>query len=275
MSKIISKTPLIDWEKEFPKHWNAGNSATTHIFNAMSLMFPQGERFFIKAAKEISKQKDLILSAALKKDLKGFLLQETAHAKHHQQYNDILEKQGYINVAYNLIERLEKLSYKYLSSIQRLALVCAYEHYTAILGHFLLKNPEVLNSAPHSMSLMWGWHAAEETEHKAVCFDLYQAAGGSTVSRILSFFVVSLEFLLIFTRLYFSLLWKDGSFRLTKLPKTLWQATCFFWGKKGVAWYLLFYGFQYLKPNFHPWELNNKTLLSAWVLRNDKWLRNI
>jgi len=273
--KIISKVPLIDWRKGFPRHWNGGSPATTHVFNALSFMFPQGERFFIKVAKEVSRKKDLKLNAELEKDLKTFLLQEAAHTKHHQYYNGILEKQGYNNVAYGLIEFLENLSYKYLSSVQRLAFVCAYEHYTAILGHFLLKNPEVLSSAPHSMSLMWGWHAAEETEHKAVCFDLYQAAGGSWVRRILCFIVVSFEFMFLFLRLYCSLLWKDGSFKLTQLPKTIFQSTRFFWGKKGVAWYILFYGMKYLKPSFHPWKHDNRDLLDVWLMRNDKWLKDV
>ena len=52
MSEITPRSPLINWDKGFINHWNE-NSAATHAFNALSFMFPQGERFFIKVVKNI------------------------------------------------------------------------------------------------------------------------------------------------------------------------------------------------------------------------------
>jgi len=204
----------------------------------------------------------------LKRDIQAFVLQEATHTRHHQLYNKNLEKQGYENVVYNFLDRLEKVTNKYFSAKNRLAIVCAYEHYTAILGNYLLRNPDVLESASKEMSLIWEWHTAEETEHKAVCFDLYLFIGGSGLKRVALYLLVSFNFLFIFTRLYFSMLWRDGSFNIKLLHKTIWQSSKFFWGKKEVDWHILFHGIKYMSPTFHPWNQDNKHILKKWFIKN-------
>ncbi len=268
MTHITARIPLIDWSKGFDRHWNNNNPASSHVFNALSFVFPQGERFFIKAATEVSRQEGLVLSPELAVDIKAFVMQEAMHTKHHQHYNENLERLGYKNVAYNYIEWLEKESDKHLRPIQKLAFVCAYEHFTAVLGNYVLKHPEVFKASPQTMKLIWGWHAAEETEHKAVCFDLYQAAGGKWLWRIFSFAIVGLEFSMIFTRIYLNMLWRDGCLNLTRLPKTLFQATRFFWGIGGVGWHVVIHGIRYLSPWFHPWNMDNRQVLDQWLVEN-------
>jgi len=56
------------------------------------------------------------------------------------------------------------------------------------------------------MQLVWGWHAAEETEHKAVCFDLYRALGGGWLRRVLVLMLVTMNFSRLFWRLYLDML---------------------------------------------------------------------
>jgi len=275
MSQITPRIPNINWSDGFEKHWIADNPAATHAFNTLSFMFPLAEKNFIKVVKEVSQEKNLTLSSELEHDVKAFILQEAAHSKQHQSYNDILLKQGFENVIHNWIVWQQKIIHKYLSPIQKLAIVCTWEHYTAVLGNFLLSNPEVLKTSPKTMSLIWGWHAAEETEHKSVCFDLYQTAGGSWFGRLLSYFLVSSEFLVLFTRLYFSMLWRDGALNIKKLPKTLIQAARFFFGFKGVGWHVIFYGLKFLIPGFHPWKQDNRLLLKQWFKENNQDLREL
>jgi predicted metal-dependent hydrolase len=275
MSSITARVPIVDWNKGFHKHWNGGDVSATHAFDVLSFMFPQGEKFFIKVAKEVSQQNKALLTQSLKEDLQEFILQEAMHTGYHESYNQILQQHGYKNGAYNFIEYLDRMAKKYLAPIHKLAIVCAWEHYTAILGGYLLKNPMVLNNAPLQMRLIWHWHAAEETEHKAVCFDLYKQVGGSWLMRVSAFLQVSINFILIFSCLYCSMLWRDGSFRVKRLPKTLYQSARFFWGRKGVGWYVLVHGLKYLSPHFHPWQQNNKDLLQAWLAENDHHLKKV
>src|SRR5690554_7843610 len=68
---------------------------------------------------------------------------------------------------------------KNMSAKHRLAITCALEHFTAILAHQVLTNPELIKGMHPGFKEMWRWHAVEETEHKAVAFDVYQQASGS------------------------------------------------------------------------------------------------
>lgn len=174
---IVTRVPQIDWAKGFKRHWNGGNPVVSHTFNALSFLFPQGEKYFIDVVREVAGQANLSSHPQLAGEIAAFVAQEAIHTRQHVQYNTALEQLGYRNVVHNYIERLVKWTRSRFSPLTNLAMVCAYEHYTAILGGFILNHPKVLAPAPAEMALIWGWHSAEETEHKAVCFDLYRAAG--------------------------------------------------------------------------------------------------
>ena len=51
----------------------------------------------------------------------------------------------------------------------------ALEHFTAILADlFLVRAPHLIDGAPPELVRLWRWHAMEETEHKAVAFDVFR-----------------------------------------------------------------------------------------------------
>jgi predicted metal-dependent hydrolase len=55
---------------------------------------------------------------------------------------------------------------------EQVSIVAAIEHYTAILGEWILDTPQLdaLGADPVMLDLL-RWHGAEEVEHKAVAFD--------------------------------------------------------------------------------------------------------
>lgn len=273
MTSIYARIPQIDWDQGFRRHWNGGNPAVTHAFNALSFMFPQAENYFIEIVREVAHDLD-IKNHELGRAIKGFIAQEATHSHQHNQYNAVLEKQGFENVVHDFINRLQEQSRRSFSSLTKLAIVCGYEHYTAILGNYILRNPQVLNSAEPDLALVWGWHSAEETEHKAVCFDLYREAGGGWFRRELAFLLVTFNFSLMFGRLYLNLLYRDGCLKPSRLAKTLQQSLSFFFGVSGIAWHLIGYGVRYLSPWFHPWDNNNRFELEFWISSNHKRLRS-
>lgn len=275
MCTITPRIPEIDWHRDFARHWNGNNAAATHAFNALSFLFPQGERMFIAVAREVSKELNLENNQELAKAIQAFTTQEAIHTAQHEQYNAILNQQGFENVVHDYIEWIQSLAYRYTTPLTRLAIVCAYEHYTAVLGHFLLHHPQAVAKAPPSLALVWGWHAAEETEHKAVCFDLYRAAGGGWLRRASLFLLVSFEFSIIFSRLYASMLYRDGCFHWRRLFTTFRQMGSFFFGGNGVMWTLLPHASHYLGPRFHPWKQDDRRLLTEWLQRNRTKLREI
>jgi predicted metal-dependent hydrolase len=275
MAAIIARIPQVDWSNGFDRHWNGGNAAVTHAFNALSFLFPQAEKFFIGVAREVVSGMDLSNDPDLEKAVRGFIAQESIHSHQHGQYNAVLQQQGFENVAHDFVLRLQLQANKNFSPLTKLAVVCAYEHYTAILGNYILSNPQVLEPAQPEMALIWGWHSAEETEHKAVCFDLYRVAGGGWLRRVTVFLSVTLNFNLMFGRIYFSLLRRDGCMRPSCLFETIGQFLKFFFGRSGIAWHLIGYGIRYLAPGFHPWDQDNRSKLHAWLSANDARLREV
>ena len=64
-----------------------------------------------------------------------------------------------------------------------MAITCAFEHFTALLGGYILRHPEVLSTLDDDAVKLWVWHAIEEIEHRAVAFDVYQAVYGDDKIR--------------------------------------------------------------------------------------------
>lgn len=275
MASLIARIPHVDWSHGFDRHWNGGNAAVTHAFNALSFLFPQAEHFFIDVAREVVSGIDLSHNPDLERAVSGFIAQESIHSHQHSRYNTVLQQQGFENVAHDFVLRLQRQAHNHFSPLTKLAVVCAYEHDTAILGNYILNHPQVLEPAPPDMALVWGWHSAEETEHKAVCFDLYRAAGGGWLRRVLVLLSVTLNFNLMFGRNYFSLLRRDGCMKPSRIVGTLAQSLQFFFGGSGIGWHLIGYGLRYLTPGFHPWDQDNRSQLHAWLSVNAVRLRRV
>ena len=187
----------------------------------------------------------------------------------------MLRRQGYENVAAPLVARLQERANRHFTTLTKLAVVCAYEHYTAILGNYVLCNPQVLRAAQPDMALIWGWHGAEETEHKSVCFDLYRAAGGRWLRRVTIYLLVTANFHRMFWRLYCSQLHRDGCFKPSRFPGTVGQVLRFLFGWRGVGWHLFGYGVAYVSWHFHPWRQDNRGKLLEWLSVNDARLRRL
>lgn len=273
MSSITPRVPDIDWSKGFDRHWCGGRPAVTHWYNAMSLLFPLAERFFRDTALEVAAGLDLSGHPQLQQDLRDFAAQESLHAAQHQLYNDVLRRQGYQSVADQSIIWWRRFGERHLSPLTRLAVVCTYEHYTAVLAENLLRSTKEWMRKSPDMALVWGWHAAEEAEHKSVCFDLYHVAGGGWLRRVLAFVIASVGLnLLFFGRQYLHLMRKDGHLRLTRLRRIV--------GSKperrallGPVGFDIGAALSYMHPSFHPWQRDNRAQMQAWLEANQGRLR--
>jgi predicted metal-dependent hydrolase len=263
---ITPRVPQVDWSRGFPRHWNGGDPVRTHFFNALSFLFPRGERFFVEQVRE---------RAGDDPQVRDFVAQEAIHAHQHAQYNAVLTAQGYENVSDALAQRLEDRSYRVFAPLTRVAIVCAYEHYTAALGDYILRRHGPLERADPQMQLIWGWHAAEETEHKGVCYDLYRRAGGGWLRRTLILAMVSLNFSRLFWRLYLYLLRRDGCFTARRFVPTLFGIARMVGAPGGTAWVVAGAILRYLSPWFHPWKRDNRATMQVWLDANAEHLRPV
>jgi predicted metal-dependent hydrolase len=184
---IRVRHPEIPFDASIPRHWADGNPLASHIFNALNLTFPEGERFFIRAVNDHVRE---IEEPALERQARAFAGQEAVHGREHERYFDVLREQGYrIDPFLRRFERLIGLLDRLPRSL-RLAMTAGAEHYTATLGHFALRN-ELIRRFHPTMERLVVWHAAEEVEHKAVAFDVMQAAGISYATRIAGYLLAS------------------------------------------------------------------------------------
>lgn len=180
-------------EGDIPKYWHGGDAFKTRYFDALSLLFPQGEKFFIDCVRDYKSQ---VTDPELQAQVKDFTFQEAQHSMVHRRYNDRLADQG---VAVADIEAAQK---RLLGEARRklpakftLAETAAAEHITAIMAEFTLSNPELLEDADPRIRAIYFWHAIEETEHKAVAYDVYKTvAKGGYFTRILAMLVESVMF---------------------------------------------------------------------------------
>ncbi|WP_437535160.1 metal-dependent hydrolase [Sorangium sp. So ce726] len=179
------RQPPVSFEQGLTRHWLGGQALPTHIANAVNLLFPAGERFFIRS---VARYADRVEDPALRAQVKAFFGQEGHHAKAHERFFDLLRGQGYEidrflrayeRIAYDGIERL-------CSPELRLSATAALEHYTAILAEGALKAGTLDLAHPTARALLL-WHAAEEIEHKTVAFDVLKMVNPSYRLRMLGF----------------------------------------------------------------------------------------
>ncbi|MGV0643107.1 metal-dependent hydrolase [Mycolicibacterium sp. XJ879] len=184
-----------DWSN-LPVHWVPGNPFCTHMVNVLHLLLPEGERHFIKAVLEASSQVD---DPELEAAIKPFIQQESWHAWAHQVVLDRLAEQGIDTAGYT--DRLGRTLSVTLGDpprffpaplkrwwlYRRLADVAALEHFTAVLGQWILQNKGLENAGAHPEMLdLLRWHGAEEVEHRSLVFDVYQNVCGSYWIRAFS-----------------------------------------------------------------------------------------
>ncbi|WP_326611448.1 metal-dependent hydrolase [Streptomyces scopuliridis] len=189
---IVPRRVSFDW-RETPLHWIPDEPTATHVVNVLHLLLPAGERWFVKVFKE---GLPLVTDARLLQDVKGFMGQEATHSVQHSYVLNHLAEQRLDTDAYTrhvdfLFERLlgEEPPWgipfpagKWL--LYRLAFVAAIEQFTAVLGDWVLRAEGLDRAGADEVMLdLLRWHGAEEVEHRAVAFDMYQHCGGSDPAR--------------------------------------------------------------------------------------------
>ena len=243
------------------KYFFRGNPILSTLMYAMSASFPDGERFFIDAVRYFQKDiKDPILTA----QIRGFIGQEAHHGRIHEDFNSRAQSLGMAmdKVQQRFKKRIDTARRK-LDPGQQLAVTAALEHITATLAQWTLEHPEAgLGSSGHSpLREMLIWHAMEEIEHKAVAFDVYRATVNNEKQRIV---VAKLVFRMFWVQNAIAqlvLLWRDR-----KLPslRHIREAWAFMWGKDGFRSWSQPELKRYLKPGFHPNDIDQSQLLEQW-----------
>ena len=244
------------YDESIPDFWFRGNAFLSMFFTGFSANLPPGEEQFIYSVR-LFQQK--ITHPVLKAQVKAFIGQEAHHSREHDTLNKAMKARGYpLAGIEKRMQTLNKLMRKYQSPQKQLAGTVCGEHITALIADYLIrKRPELLDEMAPAMRKIWGWHAIEETEHKAVAFDVYDQLVGDRNLLRLTMLEITVMFFTLNTLEAMQLMRRTGQITNWKM----WREAVGFLGtfvKETGSDYLDFY-----KKDYHPWQHDNREALKA------------
>jgi predicted metal-dependent hydrolase len=168
---IIPRDLRFGIEENADRAWFGGDLMMSVVVDALAVMLPEGERFFIRSLKHYAPD---IADAAVQEGIRGYAVQEAYHTREHVAYNAALRALGY-DVA-GMERRLNRLLGREIGPVLQLMSTCAIEQVTYSLARFILQRPELMARASPAYRRLWQWHALEELEHSAVALAVLRAA---------------------------------------------------------------------------------------------------
>ncbi|MGJ8667935.1 MAG: metal-dependent hydrolase [Oceanococcus sp.] len=248
-------------------NWHGQGAHVSLFFNALSPFFPEGEKFFIRSVRRYA---DDIADPILSENVQGFIGQEAMHGREHREYNKGLVAAG---LPADKVERFVindlRITEKYFSDRAKLAMTIALEHLTAIMASVLLSEPRALDGSDPKLAKLWRWHAIEETEHKAVAFDVYrQVAPGLSgyLLRCAIMLMTSLLFSLEIFVVHLLFCWRAGVAGDFRGWARCWW---FLWGSPGLKRRAIVPWLAWFKPGFHPWQDDNRYQIDRWKAESE------
>ena len=248
--------------------WHPRGPQLGHLFSGLSMTFPAGEQFFVDSVRNYM-DKLPMENKELLEQVRGFMGQEAMHSREHNRWNEAMEEAGYP------ARKLERITKAFLGLVYecthpfQLGVTIAAEHVTAMLAGLALEDKSMLfEGVDKKIADFWQWHAIEETEHKAVAFDVYQLCVteelGATKAYLMRVFTMLLLTLgIIVAGLGFQI-------TLSVSDKTIgnWRGWWRFAGalfvRPGLVRKLLIPYLTWYLPGFHPWRHDNAHLVQLW-----------
>jgi uncharacterized protein len=236
---ITPRDIRFDTQAHHGQNWMGGDPVATAVFNALSLTFPDGERLFMDAVRNYRDQ----LSGKLLAEARAFIAQEAIHSREH--------------VGLNAGGR---------GKVPMLGVTIALEHFTAMMADLFLEDPAFWEGVPEDLVRMWQWHAMEESEHKAVAFDVFCEISKDWTP--LQRYRVRAQTMVISTILFSSNITRYSAKLLMADGMGPWKAHLsvlnYLFGKPGLfrkSWKAYW---DWFRPNFHPWDHDNSAKLDQW-----------
>lgn len=244
------------------RYFYDNNAVATAFFLAFSAVIPQGERFFIHSVRQY---RDQLNDPELEARVTGFIGQEAMHGKEHDAANAAYEKMGYpIGRIDRSVREALKLLAKTLPKPAQLAFTVALEHYTAIIAEDVMRREAVQQKFAPEIGALILWHMMEETEHKAVAFDVYDKCVGSYALRAGVMVPTTLALIAALANLQFYLLHHDGALRRPGQWRAHLRGFAEVYGPRGLFGRVLPQLLDYFKPGFHPNHHDTEELLARF-----------
>lgn len=258
-----------------PMSWIPGHPVASHVVNLLNILLPAGERWFVEVFNEAL---PLIKDPKLAEDVRGFIGQEAMHAEAHDTVMHEYMIASGVDVA-PLLDQIEFVFKKTLAPskttnprrkmnhlIERLWLIAAIEHFTAVLGDFVLNcNWDDYDADPTLVDL-YRWHGAEEVEHRSVAHDVATYFRDSYLTRVRAMAVAGTGLYVLFQRGMRFLVKSDPQLQLSwwRIQRMRMQDS-----KLGLLpeyWNLLFVQtLAYFKPSYSPEHMGSTAQAVAYL----------
>ena len=243
--------------KAIHRHFFANSPVISHLLTALSSTFPIGEQFFVHSVRNV---RDKVEDEKLQAQIAAFIGQEAMHSKAHAEFNNAWRRDDYqLDNFQAWLARRDEFIRTVHPKLQ-LAITCAFEHFTALLGGYILRHPEILKTLDEDATKLWVWHAIEEIEHRAVAFDVYQTVYKDTKVRRSVMRGVTTGFASLTFYSASRLFWQDRRKSLPKLTENLYGL--YLVGKLLIE--LIPEYLSYYKEDFHPSEIDYSETISYW-----------
>lgn len=239
-------------------HWHhAAGPVFTGFLNTFSSILPVGERFFIDSVRAY---RDRITDPELKRAVTAFIGQEAMHGREHEEYNDAFFAKAPAAARFEKrVKRiLDRLTARAPASFC-LSGTIALEHFTALLADGVLSDERVVMGADPHYAALWRWHALEETEHKAVAYDVWKAVMGNDLKeyglRSLGLVMATIIFWGLTLPVFIQVLKSEGQLTNVDGWRKFYRYT---FGDIGMLRRQIGNYLDYFKPGFHPWDHDNR-----------------
>jgi predicted metal-dependent hydrolase len=248
-------------ESGIPRHWLGGSMIGTALANSLNLVFPDGERFFVRSVNHFLPEID---DPQLRDRVKRFFGQEGQHAREHERFYAVMREHGYDIDP--LLERYRHYAYEVLApkvpAKLRLSITAALEHFTASFAVHALTAGMLEQNAPPVMAELLKWHAAEEIEHKDVAYDVLMQVDDSYALRVTGLVAAVVALWGFWAWLTIELLRQEPEVKVAAMLRE-WVAWSIAGQGPGMTMPLAV--LQYLAPDFHPAKVANDELALAYL----------
>lgn len=194
---------------DIPLEWIPGHPVASTMINLFNVVLPAAEHWFVKTFNEAL---PWVKDPKLADDMRGFIGQEALHAAAH----DEVIREFLVGNGVDPAPMLELVNYMFekvlapkafadpdrqLNNLcERLWLIAAIEHYTAVLGDFALNCTWDEHGAHPTMVDLFRWHGSEEVEHRMVAHDVAVYFHNSYPDRIRAMAVAATAMFVFFQR---------------------------------------------------------------------------
>ncbi|MGV9669744.1 MULTISPECIES: metal-dependent hydrolase [unclassified Gordonia (in: high G+C Gram-positive bacteria)] len=271
--ELHARNVAFDWS-QVPLHWIPGHPVASNFVSVLNLLLPEGERWFVQTYNEAL---PLVHDEELIATMRGFIGQEAMHAEAHDHVLwEFLDHHGIDPRPFcrqmewifrKLLGPLHKGSpsarQKHL--VERLWLIAALEHYTAILGDFALNNTWVEHGADPTMSDLFMWHGAEEVEHRAVAHEVAVYFGDGYLRRGRAMLVALPVLLLLVNRGFRFIMTSDPSLHYNFFQREYHYFRGVRAGVLPKMWKVILATTSYFRPGFHPNEIGSTAQAVAYL----------